>query len=569
MDEPAEPVPDTLGNLNLRAAAALVQGLVDGGARRAVLSPGSRSSPLALAADLCPHLDTTVQPDERCAAFYALGQARAERRPVVVIATSGTAPANWFAAVIEASMDQVPLVLISANRPEELLRTGANQTVDQERMFGSYPRDYHRLPAPHQRETLLYRSTGRRAADSALWPRPGPVHVDMAFREPLLPDASVGDLDWPSALTGTPQRPRVTPDPVAVDFIERKMTGRDGVIVCGRSAYAPEFAAAVTHLANRLGCPLIADPLSGLRWGPHDRERVLTAADLFLRRRAGGPKADWVLHFGAAPTSQAVQNWLAAQGDALIPIVESGDWPDPSRHSALAAHGDALSVAEALLQRDLAGADPDWLSTWNDLDRSARALLDDGSLRPAEAGIIRALESALPPDAFLFVGSSMPIRSLDAFARGRDDPLTVFGNRGASGIDGCVSTAAGLAHCRPTLGLIGDLALYHDMNGLLAVGGTDLKLVVIENGGGAIFGLLPQRRHPKFERLWRTPTGLSCTRIASLYDLRHTVVESGESMSHAFALPETGQGPELVEIRVDAEESWARHQDLWSAAHEL
>lgn len=569
MDESAEPGLDTLGNLNLRAAAALVQGLVDGGARRAVLSPGSRSSPLALAADLCPHLDTTVQPDERCAAFYALGQARAERRPVVVIATSGTAPANWFPAVIEASMDQVPLVLVSANRPEELLRTGANQTVDQERMFGSYPRDYHRLPAPHQRGTLLYRSTGLRAADSALWPRPGPVHVDMAFREPLLPDTAVGDLDWPSALTAAPQRPRVTPDPVAVDFMERKMAGRDGVIVCGRSTYAREFAAAVTHLANRLGCPLIADPLSGLRWGPHDRERVLTAADLFLRRHAGGPKADWVLHFGAAPTSRAVQNWLAEQGDALIPIVESGDWPDPSRHSTLAAHGDALSVAEALLQRDLAGAGPGWCSTWNDLDRGARALLDDGSLRPAEADIIRALESALPPDAFLFVGSSMPIRALDAFARGRDDPLAGFGNRGASGIDGCVSTAAGLAHCRPTLGLIGDLALYHDMNGLLAAGGTDLKLVVIDNGGGAIFGLLPQRRHPKFERLWRTPTGLSCARIASLYDLRHTVVETGESMSRAFALPETGQGPELVEIRVDAEESWARHQDLWSAAAEL
>ncbi len=569
MDEPTAPGRETLGNLNLRSAAALIGGLVDGGVRRAVISPGSRSSPLALAADLCPGLQTAVLPDERCAAFFALGQARAENRPVIVIATSGTAPANWYPALIEASMDRVPLVLISADRPEELRQTGANQTVDQERMFGAYPRAYYRLPAPPGPGLEMYASTGRRAADTCQWPRPGPVHVNAAFREPLLPDADQQTPEWTPVDTPVRQRPRIVPDPATADWLEKKVSAGPGVIVCGRLGHAPGFADRLAALADRLGCPIIADPLSNLRWGPHRRDRIMTAADLFLRRSAGGPRAEWVLQFGAVPTSRPVQDWIAQQGDRLIPVVPDGDWPDPSRRSRAALHGDPGSVVGELLERSLSGADEAWCDHWRTLDGAARSLLDEPDLRPREADLVDAVETQLPADTSLFVGSSMPIRAFDGFARGRTGNLTAFGNRGASGIDGCVSTIAGLGSCGPTLGVIGDLALYHDMNGLLAGTDVDASLVVIENGGGAIFGLLPPGRHPRFERLWRTPTRLACERIASLYSLPHRLVREDEPLDNVASLPDPGQGLQLVEVRIDAETSWARHRNLWQAAADL
>jgi 2-succinyl-5-enolpyruvyl-6-hydroxy-3-cyclohexene-1-carboxylate synthase len=552
--------------MNLRSAAALIGGLADGGARRAVISPGSRSSPLALAADLCPSLQTEVLPDERCAAFFALGQARAENRPVIVIATSGTAPANWYPALIEASMDRVPLVLISADRPEEFRQTGANQTVDQDRMFGGYPREYYSLPAPPGPGLELYASTGRRAADRSLWPRPGPVHINAAFREPLLPDPDQKAPEWTPVDNSIPQRPRVVPDSGTMDWLEKSLSGGPGVIVCGRFPQSPDFAARLAELADRLRCPIIADPLSSLRWGPHRRNRIMTAADLFLRRRDGGPRAEWVLQFGAVPTSRPVQDWIGEQGDRLIPVVQEGDWPDLSRHSSVAVHGDPGSVVEGLLERSLSSPDEAWCERWRELNGAARALLDEPDLRPPEADLVDAIETQLPADTSLFVGSSMPIRAFDAFARGRTESLTAFGNRGASGIDGCVSTIAGLGRCGPVLGVIGDLALYHDMNGLLATAGTDARLVVIENGGGAIFGLLPPGRHPRFERLWRTPTRLACERIASLYSLPHRLIREHEPLEVIASPPGPGQGPQLVEVRIDAETSWTRHRNLWQAA---
>jgi len=557
------------GDLNLKAAAALLRGLADGGVRRVVLSPGSRSSPLALAASLCPCMETRVLPDERSAAFFALGQARAEGRPVAVVATSGTAPANWYPAVIEASMDQVPLVLVSADRPPELLRTGANQTIDQNRLFGSYPRDFLQLPAPEGGDYRMYLSTGRRAADLSSWPSPGPVHVNFAFREPLLPRAGADNPVWPEPTAGDPQRPRVSPDPATLgEFVARQADG-PGVIVCGRCDYPPGFAPAIGALAERLGCPVIADPLSNLRWGTHDRGRIVTAADIFLRRSAGGPQPGWILQFGAVPTSRAVQDWIESSAERLVLITGTGDRADPCRRSSLAIHGDPEQVAVALLDRELVAADATWSARWLDLEASARGLADDPRLRPPEADVVDALETAVAPGTAVFVGSSMPIRAMDAFSRGRSDPIAAFGNRGASGIDGCVSTLVGLASCRPGIGLIGDLALYHDMNGLLAARETPGKLVVIDNGGGGIFGLLPYRDHADFERLWRTPTGLDCGKIASLYGLAHRVAKPGSDLATVLAEPDGPGGLCLVEVPVDAEQSWDRYRALWRAASEL
>ncbi|UCC14543.1 MAG: 2-succinyl-5-enolpyruvyl-6-hydroxy-3-cyclohexene-1-carboxylic-acid synthase [Gammaproteobacteria bacterium] len=567
----SSPAPNCdLGTLNLNAATALLQGLVEGGVRRAVLSPGSRSSPLALAAHHCPDLETTMIVDERSAAFYALGQARAGGGPVAVVATSGTASANWHPAVIEASMDNVPLILVSADRPAELLQTGENQTIDQRRLFGTFPRDFIELPPPGDVLHSYYVSVGRRAADKSQWPLMGPVHINAAFREPLLP-ADAGDVPiWPQNAHTIIARPEIKPSAASLGALAARISGQRGVIVCGRGSYPSGFPRTVCDLAAQLECPIIADPLSGLRWGRHRRDRILTAADIFMRRDGGLPQPAWVLQFGGVPTSRTVQGWLGRIGAALLPVVPAGDWPEPSRSARAVIHSDPLPLAAALLDKEPDPAPEDWAADWQSLDAAGRELVADDRYRPPEADLVQVLEHSLPDGAWLFVGSSMPIRSVDAFSRGREHELWAIGNRGASGIDGCVSTVAGMTSCRPgSFGLVGDLALCHDMNGLLP--GRDVvgTLIVVNNGGGGIFGLLPHRERPEFEQLWRTPTGLQPEKMAVLFDLPYATAAPDETLAQLLTDSNKKPGMRILEVRVDAELSWERHKALWQAAANL
>lgn len=557
--------------MNLQAAAALLRGLIENGVNRAVISPGSRSSPLALAADRSPLIDTVVLPDERSAAFFALGQARAQKLPVVVIATSGTAPANWYPAVIEASMDAVPLILLSADRPPELLDTGANQAIDQDRMFAGYPRDFIQLPPPDGESTTLFESAAHRAAEKALWPRPGPVHINIGFREPLLPSSDDPRIDWPATKGEAPDRPDVRMQRSTAREVAARISGRPGAIVCGRADYPAAFAERIATLAERLSCPVVADPLSGLRWGEHDRSRVVTTGDLMAAESSAQVTSDWVIQFGASPTSRSVQEWLAAHGDRLMLTGPFGHWPDPGRGAHRMLRSDPLETVEGLLESDPEPGPDGWMAGWKEREGVLAELCDTPDHRPPEADLVRSLEDGLPSGARLFVGNSMPIRSLDTFARGRAAPMAALGNRGASGIDGCVSTIAGIAACgAPTVGLLGDVSLYHDMNGLLAARQTSATIIVINNGGGAIFGLLPPRRRPEFERLWLTPTNLDLRRVADLYEIPYARLEPGDSLASAMqaASSETSCA-RLIEVRIDAQASWARHRALREAARAL
>ncbi len=549
---------------NLAWADALVAGLVAGGVVHAVVAPGSRSTPLALALERHPSIDLTVQPDERCAAFFALGLGRHEHRPALFVCTSGSAVANGFPALLESEADGIPLIVVSADRPAELQQTGANQTMDQTGLFGGHVRLAAALPAPGPAGDLaLPRTAGQRAAEAARWPLPGPVHLNVAFREPLVPDALP---PVPEAAPGGLERPRVEPDPSAVAALSRLVGGGPGLIVCGRGRHGPTFPGAVAALARRLGAPILADPLSGLRWGGHDRSGVLTAYDLFLRGRAAHPA--WVLQFGATPVSAALDRFLAGSGATRILVATGGDWQDPSRTATTRVLADAAALAEALAGQAPAPTDPGWLAGWIRAETRAVELAADPALRPPEADVIGALEATLAPGAPLFVGNSLPVRALDAFARGRGAPLAVHGNRGLSGIDGNVSTALGVgraAGARPTA-LIGDLTLYHDMNGLLAARGVPADLVVLDNGGGGIFGLLPQARLPAFERLWLTPTGLDLARVAPLYDLDYVALAGPADLAAALA---DGERARLLHLRLDRADSTRRFERLFAAAREL
>jgi 2-succinyl-5-enolpyruvyl-6-hydroxy-3-cyclohexene-1-carboxylate synthase len=564
---------------NLEWAVALVRGLAEGGVRHAVISPGSRSTPLVIAFNDCPAISLHVLPDERSAAFLGLGLARATDTATAILCTSGTAAANWYPTVIEASMDDVPLVLITADRPPELKNCGANQTIDQNHLYGVYPREFIDLPPPHtdSQDTGAAYDAGRRATACAHGRSPGPVHVNAAFVEPLVPPAHLTQADWPEIQVTHPVLPQLRPDRGDLEGLAADISGKRGLIVCGRGVcareFADEFAVAVVGLADKFDCPVIADPLSGMRWGPHDRHRITTSADLFLRSESlrSRHRPQWALQFGAAPTSTPVLQMLADIGPGLSLVSDRERWADPSRKAGRKIVADPLLMVHALQGMDLSPADKNWSRAWREMDRLGSTLCRRKDLRPAEARLVTAIEKTLPAGTRLFIGNSMAIRSFDTFASGRDEALSVFGNRGASGIDGNVSTLLGIASdgSDPVVGVIGDLTLYHDMNGLLAAKNLRATIVVINNDGGGIFDLLPQRDLDDFERLWLTPTGIKPEQVARLYELHYEEAGSAGELEAAIAGSLARPGVDLIELPVNRTDSTQRLTRLWAEAAQL
>ncbi|MFA7242746.1 MAG: 2-succinyl-5-enolpyruvyl-6-hydroxy-3-cyclohexene-1-carboxylic-acid synthase [Sulfuricellaceae bacterium] len=556
-----------LAATNMRWALTLIDGLASAGVVHAVISPGSRSTPLALACTHHPGVTTHVVLDERSAAFFALGLAKADNRPVALVGTSGSAPANWFPAVIEANYGAVPLILLSADRPPELRECGANQTVDQARLFGGHVRFAFDLGVAESSLAALRHvaQRARQAVDESRWPMPGPVHLNVPLREPLTPTMLP---EFAGAWANAPAiYPRLMPPGHAVARLAGELSGQPGVIVCGAAVYPDAFPAAVAALAAKLDCPLLADPLSNLRFGSHDRSRVLTRYDAFLRNRdfAAGHRPAWVLRFGALPVSKSLQQYLAAQDAARHILVEPhGRWPDPLHLSNDLFHADAAALCEALLGMECNAAAPVWMA---DFIQQEKRAADCAAPLPMEAEIVRVLLNCLPADALLFSGNSMPIRDLDSFSGSAEKPLRIVANRGASGIDGNVSTALGMAQSgtRKVVALLGDLACCHDSGGLLAARGLEVTLVVLNNGGGGIFGYLPQAGLASFERLWLTPAGLDFERMALLYGLAFRRVAEVQDFEEALTLALTQPGAKLIEVRVNREESLFCHRSYWAA----
>ncbi len=551
---------------------ALIDGLVAAGVRHAVISPGSRSTPLTLACSVHPALRTWVQVDERSAAFFALGLAKADGEPALLVATSGSAAGHWLPAIIEASQGAVPLLLLSADRPPELQACGANQTVDQLKLYGGHVRAFHALPVAEGTVTARSRlqALAAQAADQSRWPVPGPVHLNVPFREPLLPSADPPMEPPAGAAVARVGYPRLQPDSGQMERLARLMDGRPGLIVCGAGHWGTDFPGAVTALAARLGAPLLADPLADLRCGSHDRSHVLCCYDAFLRRHAAGRVPSWVLRFGALPVSKALQGYLRDCGAAMHAVVEPhGRWPDPLHQATELVHADAAAVcAELAVRLELPGP-AEWWAAFAAEEQRAANLLAEPTVNLWEGEVVPALVQRLPPDSLLFSGSSMPIRELDSFLGSAPRALRVVANRGASGIDGNISTLLGLAAAGgrrgATVGLLGDLACYHDMNGLLAARGLRVTLVVLNNGGGAIFGYLPQARLAGFADYWLTPTGLDLGQVAALYGLAHHRVHRPEALGASLDAALAAPGPALVEVMLDRAASLARHQAYWAA----
>lgn len=563
------------GHRNLRWSLALMQGLVAGGLRRLVISPGSRSTPLILAGQQTPELELTPILDERSAAFFALGLARASGRPVGLVCTSGSALAHWLPAVIEASESEIPLILLSADRPPELRGWGANQTIDQARLFGPFVREFHD-PGPAEdgpAALKMMRALGARAATLGQGPWPGPVHLNLPFREPLVPrgDGPARDSGQPSTRFQRGERSWGEWVPGAAGELVSRLSGR-GVICCGPGVWSPKAAESLWRCAERLGSPVLCDPLSGLRFGPASEHRI-TRYDSLLRHRATARalEPDWVLRIGRAPVSKTLLGWLA---DVPTVLVEpGGGWSDPSHDVQLKIQADPAAVCAWLADADLGGpggrpADPDWLAQWLTAERRMDRLVADylAAAPWCEAHLIRDLLAVLPAGEGLLCANSMPIRQLDTWSGSRAAPLRVFGNRGASGIDGQTSTLAGLnAGGVPTTALLGDLSFLHDLSGLLLMRELDRPCIVLNNGGGRIFDYLPQQGLPGFARLWRTPVDVDLGSLVRSCGIGHLLVEDGQGFRDAMARTTGGrQDGGVIEVRLDGDRSHQIHQDFWA-----
>lgn len=547
-------------NRNVLWCHALLDGLAVAGVRQVVLSPGARSTPLALVALRHPALTTRVVLDERSAAFMALGLAKGSGNPTVVIATSGTAIANWHPAVIEADQSRIPLILLSADRPPELQGCGANQTIDQVKIFGAALRAFHAL-APAEDDSRWLRSLALRVVSEA---SSGPVQVNVALREPLVPlPGSAGLLPASMRVEGPRSRP-IMPRDSDIEDLAALISGRPGLIVCGiedLSLVAP----ALTALAYRVGAPILADPLSGLR----TEDAVMTVITQYdaLLRHPDAPAPEWILRFGGEPISKFLGRYLARHRAVPQMVISGHDrWSDPHHTAQTVLVADPGLVCTALAER-VTLTDPGWLAHWQVMDQLATPRFDH---LPEEGWLIRDLSQGLPCDATLFAGNSLSVRQVDWFMGLGRRGLRVMGNRGASGIDGTVSSFLGVAAIRPhCVAVLGDLTLLHDLTGLRAARGIDGVMVVVNNGGGGIFDHLPQFGLEEYETGWFTPHELDIGAAARLFGLRHAVVESGEAAAALVLEALDRPGLDVIELMVDRAASLAAHRAWFQAVEDL
>ena len=564
--------------------SAFCDELARAGVCEVVVAPGSRSTPLVLAFDADDRFSVRVHLDERSAAFFALGIGKASGLPAVLVTTSGTATANAFPAVIEASHSEAPLLVLTADRPHHLRDSDANQAIDQLRLFGPYPRAFFEVAPPSVEDAALrhLRTLAVRAVAAARGAAPGPVHLNFPLDRPFEPIEEHRDFLEKNSLAEAGrsggdafvqvEAGRRQASSEALDTLLGALDTPRGVIVAGPSSDPVKSGEAVLRLAAATGFPLLADPLSGARFAPSSGAHVVDGYDLLLRDpdvyAALAPSL--VLRVGASPTSTALQAWLFHNdGVRHIVIDGGGRWKDHGATATDYVRADAADTLAALAARAGASAGDEWRKLWLSAESAVRVALQSERGEPHEGDVLATVLAAVPEGANLFVSSSMPIRDLDAFGVLRDETVRVFGNRGASGIDGIVSTAFGVAAAtgQPTVCVIGDVALFHDLNGLLWSREPDAPVVfvLIDNDGGGIFHMLPIAEHePAFTKYFATPHGLDFRHVAEMYDIAFSDEEIDELDTALTVALESGRTC-IVRVRTDRETNVRRHREVSDA----
>jgi 2-succinyl-5-enolpyruvyl-6-hydroxy-3-cyclohexene-1-carboxylate synthase len=559
--------------------------------------------------------------DERSAAYFALGMAKQLRQPVALLCTSGTAAANFLPAIVEAKLAHVPLLVLTADRPSELRDTGAPQSIDQNRLYGTYVKWFVEVALPEVTNAAFryIRTIAVRAVALTLAIPAGPVHLNLPFREPLtpepgsdqpLPEVTQRDLfAWQGrsnnapyvevrgALPGTPAATTIA---YLMDLVHK---ARRGLLIVGPND-DPRLAEPLAQLAEHLGYPVLADPLSQLRCGDSDQSMVISSYDAFLRIDSFVESAqpELVLRFGAMPTSKAVLLYLKRYASCPLTVIDGhGGWEEPTQLASAVIHADPIALSQGLLNvleqpgengEKQPSSSQEWITMWQDADRitrqTIRAAMQDFSAPtwPAsaygqagrkedeffEGRVFNELADLVVDGLTLYVGNSMPVRDLDTFFWSSREQIRIMGNRGANGIDGVISSAlgasAGAGQNRPTMLVLGDLSFFHDLNGLLAarLHGLNLTIVLINNDGGGIFSFLPQAAYPEhFEQLFGTATGLDFRLAVQMYGGEYQKVENWEQFRKGVRRGLDSGGLHVIEVPTERASNVKMHRQLWEA----
>lgn len=558
-------------NLNSLWASVFVETLVREGLQHAVISPGSRSTPLTIAFANSSEVDATPVVDERSAAFFALGIARRTHRPVVLLCTSGSAGAHYLPALIEAHETGVPLIVITADRPPELRDCASGQTIDQHRLFGRYAHWYHEMALPElDRKLFAYlRQTARQA-----WSRAGgkgPIHLNAPFRDPLPPIADEGEAaqfaeQIDESFFAIPDMPKIQAGAVRFD---QRITTQRGLIIAGPAmpANTEAYVAHILALSETTGWPILADALSPLRQGAIESSNVIAGYDIILRNEtlARDLAPRYVVALESWPTSKVLRNWLENSQSEMVMVSEREGSRD-------AIHGRTREITASPMALHIEGTPPkgrDYAKSWLDADAHVRANLNawmqSDRAGAFEGSLSHALSSGIPGNADLVVASSMPVRDVEYFWPKTDRGLRIFSSRGANGIDGTLSTALGVAHDsdRPVFLLTGDLAFLHDANGLLVAREFkgSLTVLLINNSGGGIFEHLPIAKfEPPFERYFGTSQSVNFGALCLAHGVDHTVLETLTDL--LSLINHTSPGLRVIEYRTDRKKDAATRKRL-------
>ncbi|SHM91659.1 2-succinyl-5-enolpyruvyl-6-hydroxy-3-cyclohexene-1-carboxylic-acid synthase [Gracilibacillus kekensis] len=553
-----------------------VDQLYQSGVRHIVVSPGSRSTPLALTFAEYGAFKIWVDIDERSAGFFGLGIAKETNQAVVLVCSSGTAAANYFPAIIEAYYSRIPLIVLTADRPHELRDVGAPQAIDQIKMYGNYVKWFHEMALPETTNNILQytRNNADRAVQKSLYPVKGPVHLNFPFREPLIPDFTVDDV-WGEASQELKHFHSIETqlDQTALSVIKNKLAGNKRVlIVCGPQD-DPMLKESVLQLAQAWQAPILADPLSSLR-NVKCEDLLVESYDSILKSKQVRERlnVDIVIRFGAMPVSKAFLQLLQENDIMQFIIDEEVSYRNPSIKKAHYIYGQPREIARQLAQLSVS-MDSNWSSLWQTLNKQTKETLGKQQQLLTEGTAVQGIQSTIPSKSTLFVGNSMPIRDVDTFWFASDKEITIYANRGANGIDGILSTAIGTAITgkHVTL-LVGDISFLHSMNGLLLTKNYtfNLTIVLINNQGGGIFSFLPQAQaeNVHYEMLFGTPQHISMEKVAALYDISYHAVEDWKQYLDALNKSYKNGAVSLIEVQTIRKENVDWHRTKWQEIEE-
>lgn len=552
--------------------SSFIEGMLASGVQQVVISPGSRSTPLALLLHRHEKVTTFIEVDERSAAFFALGLSKASQRPVALLCTSGTAAANYYPAICEANASAISLVILTTDRPHELRQVGAPQAMDQLKLFQDHVKAFIEMALPEATQSMLDYAywQGERMTDLAKQSPKGPVHLNFPLREPLLPN-----------LETTFEHKKVTKIMAGKQLLSEKQIkeivlkwqGKRGVFVAG-GAHTSAEGARIVALANQLNWPIIGDPLTNLTGSDTECQVIMSHADFFINEVEMAVSPEVIVRLGSLPISKNTMLWLQKYTDtdtAIYFVDETGQWQDSLKQGQYLIQADQLAFTEAIMSNVTEKMDALWIKQWIEWQEDVEDILlhveEMDCLNETTASLL--VHKNMIDEGQLFVSNSNAIRFLDRFADKNHAKYQLFGNRGINGIDGIVSTALGMTASQPdkqNILLIGDLALYHDMNGLLLAKQYQLPLtiVLLNNNGGGIFSYLAQNKlaESDFESLFGTPIDLDFKLVAQLYGAIYTKAESLEQLNER--LEKTQQQPifQLIEVTGERQENVLLHEKI-------